>query len=190
LVAAADEASPDSGRYLLCYDGSPDAAYAIETAGELTGGGEALLLNAWSPPSAFFLEGRFIDDETSPLAPAAQEFDAAAAEEAERTTEEGAEIARGAGFDVEPITKRTKGAVWRAIVDVAHERNVRAVVIGSQEMTAFQRAVLGSSALTIVSHCERPVIVVPFASYEAGAEHSSAVRRIIARIRGQSSEGD
>jgi len=189
-VATPDDAPPGSGPFLLCYDGSPDAAYAIEAAGKLTGGGKALLLNAWSPPSAFFLEGRFIDDETSPLAPAAEEFDAAAAEEAERTTEEGAEIARGAGFDVEQITKRTKGAVWRAIVDIARERNVRAVVIGSQEMTAFQRAVLGSSALTIVSHCERPVIVVPFPSDEPDAEHSSAVRRIIDRFRGQSSQGD
>jgi nucleotide-binding universal stress UspA family protein len=189
-VAAPDETSPDIGPYLLCYDGSPDAAYAIESAGRITGGGKALVLNAWSAPSAFFLEGRFIDDEASPLAPAAEEFDAAAAEEAQRIAEEGAELARAAGFDVTQVTQKSKGAVWHTIVRIAHERNVRAVVVGSQEMTAFQRAVLGSSALAIVSHCDRPVIVIPFPPEAAEADQSSAVGRIVDRFRRHSPGGD
>jgi nucleotide-binding universal stress UspA family protein len=189
-VAASDEASLGTAPFLLCYDGSPDAAYAIEMAGELAGGGEALVLNAWSPPSAFFLEGRFIDDESSPLAPAAKEFDSAAAEEAERIAEEGAELARAAGFDVTHLTERSKGAIWNTIVRIAHERNVRAVVVGSQGMSAFQRAVLGSSALAIVSHCDRPVIVIPFPPEAADADQSSALGRIVDRFRRGGSEGD
>jgi len=160
-VASPDEESTRAGPYLLCYDGSPEAALAIETVGRIAGGGEALALNAWSPPSAFFLGGRVIDEAESPLAPAAAEFDAAAAEDAERIAAEGAELARRAGFDATPLTERTKGAVWHAIVRIAEERQARLVVVGSQGMSTLQRAVLGSSALSIVSHCERPVLVVP-----------------------------
>jgi hypothetical protein len=47
--------------------------------------------------------------------------------------------------------------------------------------------VLGSSALAIVSHCDRPVIVIPFPPEAADADRSSAVGRIVERFRRQSS---
>ena len=189
-MAERPEATPGSGPYLLCYDGSPDAAYAIETAGKLAGGGAALVLNAWSPPSAFFLDGRLINEENNPLAPAAAEFDSAAAEEAEAIANEGAEIARAAGFDATPRTERAKGAVWHTIVAFAHERDVRAVVVGSQGMSALRRALLGSSALAIVSHCERPVLVIPFPHETADSDlpHESGVHAILERFRRRGSE--
>jgi nucleotide-binding universal stress UspA family protein len=165
-VAASDDPRVEDP-YLLCYDGSREAAHAIQEAGKLIGGREALVVNAWSPPSAFFLEGRFIDEETSPLAPAAEEFDSAAAEDADRIAREGTDLARAAGFEATGFTERAKGAVWHTIVRVADERDVRAIVVGSQAMSRFQRAILGSSAQAIVANSDRPVIVVPFPREQA-----------------------
>ena len=47
---------------LLCYDGSPDAAEAIRQAAGLTGGGPAMVLYVWLPPSALMLAGRTVAD--------------------------------------------------------------------------------------------------------------------------------
>ena len=115
---------------LLCYDGSPDSTEAIELAGELIGGGPALVLHVWLPPSALFLAGRIVAD-SHPLAPAIAEFDEAAHKEAERIAAEGAEAASRVGFEATPLTERAGHGVWRAIVKIADEHDARAVIVGS-----------------------------------------------------------
>lgn len=145
---------------LLCYDASPDAAEAIERAGELLGGGQAVVLNVWLPPSALMLAGRIVADD-HPLAPAIKEFDAAAGSEAERVAAEGVEIAAKAGFHATPATERAGRGIWRAIIKVADERDARAVIVGSHGRSAAASAVLGSVSHGVVNHCQRPVLVAP-----------------------------
>lgn len=145
---------------LLCYDGSPDAREAIEIAGEIIGGGPALVLYAWLPPSALLLQGRVVD-EAHPLGPAVAEFDTAARGEAEQVAAEGAAIAARAGFDATPLAERAGLGVWRAIIAVAEGENVRAVVVGSHGRSAAASAVLGSVSHGVVNHCNRPVLVSP-----------------------------
>ena len=152
--------TPDRRPILLCYDGSPDSAHAIEQAAELTGGGPALVLHAWLPPSALLLAGRIVA-EGHPLAPQIAEFDAAASQEAERLAGQGVEIAAKAGFEASPLTERAGRSIWRAIVRAAEERDVRAVVVGSHGRSAAVAAVLGSTSHGVVNHCDRPVLVAP-----------------------------
>ncbi len=145
---------------LLCYDGSPDSTEAIELAGELIGGGPALVLHVWLPPSALFLAGRIVAD-SHPLAPAIAEFDEAAHKEAERIAAEGAEAASRVGFEATPLTERAGHGVWRAIVKIADEHDVLAVIVGSHGRSPAASAVLGSVSHGVVNHCGRPVLVAP-----------------------------
>ena len=144
---------------LLCYDGSPDAAEAIRHAAGLTGGGPAVVLYVWLPPSALMLAGRTVAAD-HPLSPAIGEVDAAAREEADRVVAEGVRIATEAGFDASPMTERAGRGVWRAIVKIADEQDVRAVVVGSHGHSAAS-AVLGSVSHGVVNHSRRPVLVAP-----------------------------
>ena len=155
---------------LLCYDGSPDAAEAIRHAAGLTGGGPAVVLYVWLPPSALLLAGKTVADE-HPLAPAITEFDSATRGEAERVAAEGAEIAREAGFDASPLAERAGRGVWRAIVKVADEQDARAVVVGSHGHSAAS-AMLGSVSHGVVNHCRRPVLVAP-----CSGDHGDAVEK-------------
>ena len=155
-------ASSETGKrpLLLCYDGSPDSIEAIEVAGELIGGGPALVIHVWLPPSALMLAARIVAD-SHPLAPAIAEFDEAAHKEAERIAAEGAEAASRVGFEAAPLTERAGHGVWRTIVKVADERDARAVIVGSHGRSAAASAVLGSVSHGVVNHCRRPVLVAP-----------------------------
>lgn len=153
-------ATADDRPVLICYDGSADASEAIDRAAALTGGGRALVLHVWLPPSALLLAGRAVAD-THPLAAAIEEFDATADEEAERVAAEGAELASKAGFDAEPVTRRAGRGVWRAILEVADERDARAIVVGTHGRSAAASAVLGSVSHGVVNHSRRPVLVAP-----------------------------
>ncbi len=154
---------------LLCYDGSPDSIEAIELAGELIGGGPALVLHVWLPPSALILAGRIVAD-SHPLGSAIAEFDEAANKEAERIAAEGAEAASRTGFEATPLTERAGHGVWRAIVKVADEHDARAVIVGSHGRSAAASAVLGSVSHGVVNHCNRPVLVAPCSGDHLDAE--------------------
>jgi nucleotide-binding universal stress UspA family protein len=170
-MTAADEMpfpSSDDQPILLCYDGSTDASAAIELAAQLTGGGRAIVLYVWLPPSALMLAGRIVADD-HPLAPAIAEFDARTREEAERIAAEGTEVASKAGFEATPLTERASRGVWRAIIKVADEQDARAVVVGSHGRSAATSAVLGSVSHGVVNHCRHPVLVAP-----CSGDHRSA----------------
>jgi nucleotide-binding universal stress UspA family protein len=150
----------DSGPFLLCFDGSDCAAAAIRVAGELCGGGTALVAHAWLRPSAVMFQGRRVEG-SHPLAEAAEEFDASTREGAEERAAEGVRVAREAGFDAEPLLVEHAHGTWRPLVELAIERRARAVVVGSHGLSPVKSALLGSVSRGIANHCPRPVIVVP-----------------------------
>jgi nucleotide-binding universal stress UspA family protein len=157
--AAPVEDQPDAP-FVLCFDGSDSAADAMRQAAAITGGGAALVVHVWLPPSGVMLPGRTIES-SHPLAPAAEEFDASAREAAERVAADGAGIAAEAGFDAEPLAVESRRGVWQPIVELAEERGARAVIVGSQGLSRVKSALLGSVSNGLVNHCRRPVIVVP-----------------------------
>jgi nucleotide-binding universal stress UspA family protein len=159
-VASTGSGASQVSPYLLCFDGSDSAERAIRSAGEIIGGGPALVVHAWLPPSAMLLQARGLDS-SHPLRAAADEFDAKAREQAAGVAAEGARIASEAGFDAEPLALETPHGVWRPIVKLAEERDARAGVVGSHGLSPVRSTLMGSVSHGIANHCARPVLVVP-----------------------------
>lgn len=145
---------------LICYDGSEDARAAIERGGELLAGSSATVLTVWQPVSA--IDARA--PTAFPFLPSlldAEEIDQANAEAAGTRADEGAELARKAGFEAVPLTCAQKHSIAEAILLQAEALNAGAILIGSRGLTGLKSRLLGSVSHTLVQHADRPVIVVP-----------------------------
>jgi nucleotide-binding universal stress UspA family protein len=165
----------DRGPVLLCYDGSDTAKRALERAGHLLGGNEAVVLNVWESLGSAILrnlpsgETVFGREATGIAEDVVDELDASIAEAAQATAAEGAALAAAAGFDARPLARRalaraaerTTVTVWRAILDVANEQATSLIVLGSRGRSGVKSMVLGSVTYGAVHNSERPVLVVP-----------------------------
>jgi nucleotide-binding universal stress UspA family protein len=141
-----------TGPILFAYDGSDQAKAAIEQAGrQLTNGRPAVVLTVWQPFGSMVFVG------APGVAPVGLDDDIE--DDAQRVAEEGAELARRAGFEAEPVAERGD-AVWKRIVDTAEERDASIVVMGSHGRTGIPRVVMGSVASAASSHTDRPVLIV------------------------------
>jgi nucleotide-binding universal stress UspA family protein len=143
---------------LIAYDGSDQAKAAIAEAGRVLGAGRrAVVLIVREPIEHFEFVGlggaRTLDPATvSAMQDAAQN-------EATNVAEEGASLARDAGFDAEPRVESAPSA-WQEIVDVADELNADAIAIGSRGRTGLTKVLLGSVASAVAQHSRRSVLIV------------------------------
>lgn len=145
--------TPGTGPIVFAYDGSELAELAIDEAGRLFGpsGAEALALTAWQPFDVGFLPGSQLRFD------AAQIADVRAA--AEQTAAKGASLAEAAGFRARSMA--VEGAPsWKAIVDVADDRDARLIVLGSHGRSGLADVLVGSVAGTVASHSRRSVLIV------------------------------
>jgi nucleotide-binding universal stress UspA family protein len=149
----------DGGPPMLAYDGSGPAREAIAAAGPLLGGGPALVVHVWLPPSHVLLWNPLIKGP-GPLAEPTKMLDESAAEGAHRLAAEGAEHASAAGFAAEPLTVRVEHGTWRTLLRVARERHARLIAVGSHGMSPLDVA-LGTVADRVTTHADRPVLMVP-----------------------------
>jgi len=145
---------------LLCYDGSEDAKHAIREAAHLFGPRPALVLSVWQDVAAM---PAFAWAGAAAL-PDLDEVFAAARDGAGRMAEDGAGIARAAGFEVTPVVAEATGPVWSAIVQAAEEHDAGVVVLGSRGLTGLKSVLLGSVSSGVVHHAGRPAFVVPHGS--------------------------
>ncbi len=162
------------GPALLCHDGSDGSRAAIRAAGAVLGGGPAVVLCVWESTGSMLLRhsvpgsslGRDLRGITEDVV---TELDAGTAERAQATADEGADVARSAGFDARALAQRALAGpveraevtVWQAVLAVADEHDASLVVVGSRGRSAIRSAVLGSVSYGIVHHSTRPVLVVP-----------------------------
>src|SRR4051795_10190704 len=79
------------GPLLLCYDGSEDAKHAIEHAGRVLGGRDALVVTVWQPTPA---------------------LGNSAADLGERVARDGVRIAQQAGLHAKLVAVEATGPVW------------------------------------------------------------------------------
>jgi nucleotide-binding universal stress UspA family protein len=126
------------GPLLLCYDGSEDAKDAIEHAGHLLGGRNALVVTVWQP--------------TAP--------GSAPADRGERLAGDGVRIAQQASLHAEPVAVEATGPVWKTIVEIADRHDAASIVMGSRGLTGLRPMVLGSVARAILHHADRPTLII------------------------------
>src|SRR3954451_18342885 len=113
---------------LLCDDGSTAARRAIAAAGELLGGGPALVVSVWEPYKPGLLQA--VGGTVALASGLAKEFDEVALRIANECADAGVKAASAAGFDATPLVLR--GRPREAIVDAAREHGARAVVMGNR----------------------------------------------------------
>ena len=147
---------------LIGYDGSKHGQLAIAVAAERLAG-PAIVLHVLAPaPRAPLatdaMTGAMIDEE------AYVERERQLRRRAEATAAEGARLARQAGLDAEPlVVEEATHRVWRAIVDVAEERDVQMIVLGHRGGSGLRTSLPGSVSRGVVAHSVRPVVIVPAA---------------------------
>jgi nucleotide-binding universal stress UspA family protein len=134
---------------LIAYDGSDYAKGAIEQAAEQLGNGRrAIVLTVWQPFGA-----AFVGVGVAPVG-----LEEGIENDARRVADEGARLAREAGFDAEPAVERGD-PVWQRIVEAADERDAGVVVLGSHGRTGIELVLIGSVAGAVAAHTERPVLI-------------------------------
>jgi nucleotide-binding universal stress UspA family protein len=159
----------DAGIALIAYDGSEDAAQAIQRAGALMGPRKAVVLHVWDSLAGLLL-GTDIDGLTGPMREAAEELDSTDAQEAARVAEAGAEIARQAGLDATPRALRGLPKAWPAVLREAERIGAAVVVAGSRGLGGVKSALFGSVSSGLLHHSVRPLLVVPPADADADGE--------------------
>jgi nucleotide-binding universal stress UspA family protein len=141
-----------AGPVLLAYDGSELAGYAIEHAAQqLTLQREAVVLCVWQPADVGFVptsKRHFDADQATEVKQAAEE-----------TAAHGAVLAAAAGFHAHSMTIEA-APTWKGIIDVAVERQVSLVVVGSHRRKGIMGHLLGSVAADVVAHAPGSVLVV------------------------------
>lgn len=139
-----------SGPIVFAYDGSDLARLAIEEAGELLKGHDALVACIWQPFDVGFIP------------PSGLQFDAAQVQAvkqaAEETAARGASLAEAAGFSAQSIAVEATPS-WRGIVDLAEGRDARLIVLGSHGRSGLSEVFVGSVAAAVSSHTRRTVLI-------------------------------
>ncbi len=139
------------GPVVFAYDGSELAKLAIGEAGRQLGSGrDALVLTVWQPFDVGFVPASGLS------------LDAQQVEEvrkaAQTTAAEGAALANAAGFHAQ--SEEIEAApTWKAIVDVADDRDASLIALGSHGRTGVAGMLLGSVAGAVAAHSRRSVLI-------------------------------
>jgi nucleotide-binding universal stress UspA family protein len=142
----------DSRPVLFAYDGSDLAIFAIEQAGSLLATPRtALVVTVWQPFDIGFIPA----DELA--FDAAEVSDVRAA--AEATAAAGATHAETAGFRAHGIAVES-APTWKGLTDLAEERDVGLIVLGSHGRSGISGVLLGSVAASVTAHWRRSILVV------------------------------
>ena len=159
---------PDGG-VLLCYDGSGESANAIARAGELIGGRRATVVSVWSGLSSLLLHAPLAGPPAGPVAEGAEMIDEPEQERAAKRADDGAQVARAAGFDALPLALKEDRNVWQTLRDYAAIHNVEAVVVGARGRSRVASVLLGSVSSGLVQHAPVPLLVVPATANAQGS---------------------
>jgi nucleotide-binding universal stress UspA family protein len=146
------------GPLILCYDGSVDAAHAIERAGALFAGRSALVVTVWQQPLAGL--GGIAWSGEAPSMLDVGELDREAAENGGRVAADGVRVAERAGLSAESLAVKATGPVWKMILGVAERNDAAAIVMGSRGFTGLRSMLLGSVSSAVVGHADRPTLVM------------------------------
>jgi nucleotide-binding universal stress UspA family protein len=148
---------------MVAYDGSDAARRAIEAAARLFPSRRALVVTVWEPGLAYALADLGPGGELSPPVmdvEGAQEMADSLEAQARRTAAEGAELGASAGLDCEPLAVADERHVAGALVRVARDREVDAIVVGSRGLSGLRARLEGSTSSAVLKEASCPVVVV------------------------------
>jgi nucleotide-binding universal stress UspA family protein len=149
---------------LIAFDGSDAARRAVSEAAKLFGGRPALVATVWEPALAYALAamppaGLEMQPTTIDIGEA-KEREQELEGNARRVAEEGAELARSGGLVAEALAVAGGTNPAEAIVELAGERSVAAIVIGSRGLSGLRARLEGSTSSHVVREAPCPVLVV------------------------------
>jgi nucleotide-binding universal stress UspA family protein len=158
--------SNDPLRVLIAYDGSVEAAGAIDAAARLLPRARAIVVHGRGESVA--LEHAALARIAMPdsvIAPSAAAYERAAEEASRDVAERGSALADEAGLDA-TATIREATSPWRAICLAGQEQRADVIVCGARGLGGFARSLLGSTSSSLVHHADRPVLVIPSGARE------------------------
>jgi nucleotide-binding universal stress UspA family protein len=140
---------------IICYDGSSAAVEALDYTASMLAGAPAIVVSVWRE-----ITEEMASSGAAPLAGDPVEANKQAQRAAKEAAREGAQRARKAGLDAEPLALRAVGPIWKAIETVAHDRDALLIVCGTGR-SGIKTVLPGDLATALVQHASRPVLVVP-----------------------------
>jgi nucleotide-binding universal stress UspA family protein len=145
---------------VIGFDGSDGSARAIRATAELFPAAQVVIVHVWHMPN-LYVSGY----AGAPAIPAdvEQEVEKAAAEQANETLEQGKELARQAGLEVQGVAYVTPSPAWRQLLGAAQDVHARAIAVGSRGRGEIKSLVLGSTSQALAHHCRVPLLIVPAA---------------------------
>jgi nucleotide-binding universal stress UspA family protein len=154
--------NPDDGPTLIAFDGSAAAREAVAATAVLLKPRATLVLTVWEPALAHAAMAPSPDVAITPAVDPSTllAFDEALRSQAERVSNDGAELARALGLDAKPLAMADVRDIARTIVEVAREHKAAAIVVGSRGLSGLRARLEGSTSKVVVKHAPCPVVVV------------------------------
>jgi len=153
-----------SGPVLIGFDGSDASAHAVREAGALLGPRDALVVVVWEPDAAYQVAAvPMIPLSLTPVAVdvgRAMEVEKELYAGAQEMAQQGADVAREAGFEAEPLVVADVLSVPETLVRVADERDAQTIVVGASGRGGLSELLLGSTSRGVIKRATRPVVVV------------------------------
>lgn len=147
-------------RVVVGYDGSPSANLAIDAGALLLPNVRCWVTHLWTPPFASESIRQRVWAGVSTIDDFREAIEREGAHEAEQVVSTGVILARAAGWDAEPLVRRSYGGEGLLFASIAEEVDADLVLVGARGLSGTSAA-LGSVSDVVVRHTPRPVLVVP-----------------------------
>ncbi|MBX6749235.1 MAG: universal stress protein [Micromonosporaceae bacterium] len=147
-------------RVVVGYDGSPSANLAIDAGALLLPNARCWVTHLWTPPFASESIRQRVWAGVSTIDDFREAIEREGAHEAEQIVSTGVILARAAGWDAEPLVRRSYGGEGLLFASIADEVDADLVLVGARGLSGTSAA-LGSVSDPVVRHTPRPVLVVP-----------------------------